>query len=63
MEVTCSEWQKQTRGPEIRCRYSPCPRLDLPTQNRATHPLLMIGDDAADKAGVGVAQRGHETAQ
>lgn len=28
-----------------------------------THPLLMIGNDAADKTRVGVAECGHETAQ
>lgn len=28
-----------------------------------THPLLMIGNDAADKTRVGVAERGHEAAQ
>ena len=28
-----------------------------------SHPLLVVGDDAADEVGVGVPQRGHELGQ
>lgn len=28
-----------------------------------TDPLLVVGDDAADKVGLGVVQRGHQLAQ
>ena len=34
-----------------------------PSLAQVTHPLLVVGDDTADKAGVGVAERGHEAAQ
>lgn len=43
------------------------PRLhllpELPSPRPVTHPLLVVGDDTADEAGVGVAERGHEAAQ
>ena len=39
------------------------PQSHLPSPGQVTHPLLMVGDDAADEAGVGVAESGHEAAQ
>lgn len=35
----------------------------LPSPGWVTHPLLVVGDDTADEAGVGVAECGHEAAQ
>lgn len=40
----------------------PLPELPL-LPRLITHPLLMVGDDTADEAGVGVAECGHEAAQ
>ena len=40
------------------------PHPELPSRpGRATHPLLVVGDNTADEAGVGVAECGHEAAQ
>ena len=35
----------------------------LLSQGWVTHPLLVVGNDTADEAGVGVAECGHEAAQ
>ena len=38
-------------------------RASAPLQEQATYPLLVVGDDAAHKVGLGVVQRGHQFAQ
>ena len=43
--------------------FTQCQRCPRPVPRPVTHPLLMVGDDTADEAGVGVAECGHEAAQ
>lgn len=41
----------------------PTQRVQQADWTLPTHPLLVIGDDAADETGVGIAECGHEAAQ
>lgn len=48
--------------PSLVARVFPTAR-DASLPRLVTYPLLMVGDDTANEAGVGVAECGHETAQ
>lgn len=57
MEAACSGARSRLRPARPAAEPWPCP------PGRVTHPLLVIGDDAADEAGVGIAERGHQATQ
>lgn len=55
-------WEQAWPQPSPPARSLPAARA-APIPGRVTHPLLVVGDDTADEAGVGVAECGHEAAQ
>ncbi|KAF3846906.1 hypothetical protein F7725_003984 [Dissostichus mawsoni] len=47
----------------VRISYLDTEQGDTLCEDLRSHPLLVVGDDAADEVGVGVPQRGHELGQ